>query len=208
MCDLIVKQIRVGNMANFTYVVADEKNKLAVVVDPSWDLERVLELLNAYDLKLQYIINTHTHFDHTLGNQQLAELRRPEIIMHRKSRLDKNITVDDGDSIKLGNINISFLYTPGHSEDSICLSVEDKLFTGDTLFVGSCGRVDLPGGSASELYDSLFGKLVKLDDRLEIYPGHDYGSKPISSIGYEKKTNDVLKPRTKEEFLLFMQSDH
>ena len=204
---MIVKQIPVGSMANFTYVIADEKSKLAAVIDPSWDLEKVLDALKKQDLKLQYIINTHTHFDHVLGNEQLAALTGAEIIMHKNSKLDKNITVDDNDTIKLGDLSISILYTPGHSKDSICLFVENKLFTGDTLFVGNCGRVDLPGGSASELYDSLFGKLVKLDDRIEIYPGHDYGSKPVSSIGDEKKTNHILKPRTKEEFLLFMQGD-
>jgi glyoxylase-like metal-dependent hydrolase (beta-lactamase superfamily II) len=204
---MIVKQIPVGSMANFTYVIAEEKSKLAAVIDPSWDLEKVLDALKKQDLKLQYIINTHTHFDHVLGNEQLAALTGAQIIMHKNSKLDKNIVVDDNDTIKLGDLSINILYTPGHSKDSICLFVENKLFTGDTLFVGNCGRVDLPGGSASELYDSLFGKLVKLDDRIEIYPGHDYGSKPVSSIGDEKKTNYVLKPRTKEEFLLFMRGD-
>lgn len=204
---MIVTQIPVGSMANFTYVIADEKTKLAAVIDPSWDLEKILDVLKKYDLKLQYIINTHTHFDHVLGNEQLAALTGAEIIMHKSSELTKNVTVEDGSTIKLGNISIKVIYTPGHSKDSICLLTENKLFTGDTLFVGNCGRVDLPGGSASELYDSLFGKLVKLDDNIEVYPGHDYGSKPVSTVGDEKKTNYVLKPRTKEEFLLFMQSD-
>ncbi|MGH9910490.1 MAG: MBL fold metallo-hydrolase [Nitrososphaerales archaeon] len=204
---MIVKQIPVGSMANFTYVIADEKTKLAAVIDPSWDLEKILGVLKKYDLKLQYIINTHTHFDHVLGNEQLAALTGAEIIMHKNSGLIKNVTVEDGSAIKLGNISINVIYTPGHSKDSICLLTENKLFTGDTLFVGNCGRIDLPGGSASELYDSLFGKLVKLEDDIEVYPGHDYGSKPVSTVGDEKKTNYVLKPRTKEEFLLFMQSD-
>jgi len=202
---MIVKQIPVGSMANFTYVIADEKSKLAAVIDPSWDLEKVLNALKTNELKVKYIINTHTHFDHVLGNEQLAALTDAEIIMHKNSQLDKDIAVDDGDTIDLGNISMKVMYTPGHSKDSICLLAENKLFTGDTLFVGSCGRVDLPGGSASELYDSLFGKLVKLDDKIEVYPGHDYGSKPFSTIGDEKKSNYVLKPRTKEEFLQFMQ---
>jgi glyoxylase-like metal-dependent hydrolase (beta-lactamase superfamily II) len=202
---MIVKQIPVGSMANFTYVIADEKSKLAAVIDPSWDLEKVLNALKTNELKVKYIINTHTHFDHVLGNEQLAALTDAEIIMHKNSQLDKDIAVDDGDTIDLGNISMQIIYTPGHSKDSICLLAENKLFTGDTLFVGNCGRVDLPGGSASELYESLFGKLVKLDDRIEVYPGHDYGSKPFSTIGDEKKTNHVLKPRTKEEFLQFMQ---
>ena len=204
---MIVKQIPVGSMANFTYVIADEKTKVAAVIDPSWDLEKVLDVLKANGLKLQYIINTHTHFDHVLGNEQLATLTGAKIIMHKNSTLNKNITVEDDDTIQLGSIGIRVFHTPGHSKDGICLLAENKLFTGDTLFVGNCGRVDLPGGSAAELYDSLFGKLAKLDDDIEIYPGHDYGSKRYSTIGDEKRTNYVLKPRTKEEFMLFMQSD-
>ena len=204
---MIVKQIPVGSMANFTYVIADEKTKVAAVIDPSWDLEKVLDAIKTNDLKLQYIINTHTHFDHVLGNEQLATITGAKIIMHKNSKLDKNITVDDGDTIQLGSISIKVIHTPGHSNDAICLLAENRLFTGDTLFVGNCGRVDLPGGSAAELYDSFFDKLAKLDDHIEVYPGHDYGSKTYSTIGDEKRTNYVLKPRTKEEFLLFMQSD-
>ncbi len=204
---MIVKQIPVGSMANFTYVVGDEKTRVAAVIDPSWDLEKVLDALKAHGLKLQYIINTHTHFDHVLGNEQLAALMGAKIIMHKNSKLDNDLAVNDGDTIQLSSISIKVIHTPGHSKDSICLLAENKLFTGDTLFVGNCGRVDLPGGSAAELYDSLFGKLANLDDKIEVYPGHNYGSKPYSTIGDEKRTNYVLKPRTKEEFLLFMQSD-
>lgn len=205
---MIVEQIPVGSMANFTYVIADEKSKIAAVIDPSWDLEKILDFLKKNDLKLQYIINTHTHFDHVLGNEQLATLTGAEIVMHKNSTLEKNRTVDDGDTIKVGNITLQVIYTPGHSKDSICLLTENKIFTGDTLFVGNCGRVDLPGGSASELYDSLFNKLAKLDDNIVMYPGHDYGNKPVSTIGDEKKVNFVLQPRTKEEFLHLMQSGY
>lgn len=205
---MIVEQIPVGSMANFTYVIADEKSKIAAVIDPSWDLEKILDFLKKNDLKLQYIINTHTHFDHVLGNEQLATLTGAEIVMHKNSTLEKNRAVDDGDTIKVGNITLQVIYTPGHSKDSICLLTENKIFTGDTLFVGNCGRVDLPGGSASELYDSLFNKLAKLDDNIVMYPGHDYGNKPVSTIGDEKKVNFVLQPRTKEEFLHLMQSGY
>ncbi len=204
---MIVKQIPVGSMANFTYVVADERTRAAAVIDPSWDLEKVLDALKAHVLKLQYIINTHTHFDHVLGNEQLAALTGAKIIMHKNSKLENDLAIDDGGTIQLGNVSIKVIHTPGHSKDSICLLAENKLFTGDTLFVGNCGRVDLPGGSAAELYDSLFGKLANLDDKIEVYPGHNYGSRPYSTIGDEKRTNYVLKPRSKEEFLLFMQSD-
>ncbi len=204
---MILKQIPVGSMANFTYIIADEKTKIAAVIDPSWDLEKVLDLLKKNDLKLQCIINTHSHFDHVLGNDQLAALTGAKIVMHENSTLDNDIIkIVDGMEIQLGNLNIKVIHTPGHSKDSICLLIDDKLFTGDTLFVGSCGRVDLPGGNASELYDSLFEKLAKLNNRIEIYPGHNYGSKPSSTIGDEKRTNYVLKPRTREEFMLFMRS--
>ncbi|MFQ5920614.1 MAG: MBL fold metallo-hydrolase [Nitrososphaerales archaeon] len=204
---MIVKQIPVGSMANFTYIIAEESTKAAAVIDPSWDLEKVIDALKQQDLKLQYIINTHTHFDHVLGNEQLAALTGAKIIMHKNSKLEKDITVDDGDSIRLGSLTLRVMHTPGHSKDAICLLVGNKLFSGDTLFVGNCGRVDLPGGNASELYDSLFGKLVKLDDNIEIYPGHDYGSKPHSTIGEEKSSNYVLKPRSRQEFMLFMHSE-
>lgn len=164
---MMVKQIPVGSMSNFTYIIADEKSKMAAVIDPSWDLEKVLDALKANDLKLQYIINTHTHFDHVLGNEQLATITGARIIMHKNSRLDKDLSVDDGDTIQLGDINIKVIFTPGHSKDGMCLLAENKLFAGDTLFIGNCGRVDLPGGSATELYDSIFGKLMKLDDRID-----------------------------------------
>lgn len=201
---MIIEQVPVGSMANFTYVIADEEKKLAAVIDPSWDLEKILDFLKTKSLKLQYIINTHTHFDHVLGNEQLAALTDAKIIMHKHSPLKKDEVVDDGDVINLGSLSIKVMHTPGHSKDSICLLVDDRIFTGDTLFVGSCGRVDLPGGSASELYDSLLGKLAKLDDSIVIYPGHDYGSRPTSTIGDEKRTNYVLRKRTKEEFLNLM----
>lgn len=203
---MIVKQVPVGSMANFTYIIADEKSMAAAVIDPSWDLEKILDALRKDGLKPQYIINTHSHFDHVLGNEQLKVLTGAKIIMHKNARLERDVAVDDGDTINVGGLNISIMHTPGHSKDSICLLVEKKIFTGDTLFVGNCGRVDLPGGNASELYDSL-SKLAKLDDDIEVYPGHDYGSTSHSTIGDERRNNHVLKPRSREEFMLFIHSD-
>ncbi len=197
---MILKQIKVGRMANFTYIVGDEASGLAAVIDPSWDLEIVMDELKRNGLKLEYIINTHTHFDHVLGNEQLKVLTGARIVMHKNSLLEKDITVDDNDIIALGNLRIKVFYTPGHSKDSICLLVENKLFTGDTLFVGSCGRVDLPGGDANELYESL-RRLALLDDSIEVYPGHDYGYERYSTIGREKRSNPVMKVKSRDEFL-------
>ena len=204
---MLLKQLLVGSMANFTYILA-ASNK-AIVIDPSWDLDKIINILKANDLELEYIINTHSHFDHTLGNEQLKALTDSKIAMHKNSLLDKDIELDDNDTISIDDLSLKVLYTPGHTKDSICLFIKDRkiLFTGDTLFVGSCGRTDLPGGDAGELYDSL-QRLARLDDDTIIYPGHDYGSKPYSSIGYEKRYSLVFKPKSKEEFIAFMNAGY
>ncbi len=200
-----VLQIEVGQMANFSYLVADEENGEAAVIDPSWDLDKVFQTLKKKDWLAKYIINTHTHFDHVIGNQQMAELTGAKIVQHKNSQLDKDITVSDGDMIEIGGIRLRVLHTPGHSKDSICLLYDDQfILTGDTLFVGNCGRVDLPGSDAREMYYSLFNRLAKLDENLIVYPGHNYGPTSTSTIGHEKKTNYVLKPRSKQEFLELM----
>jgi hydroxyacylglutathione hydrolase len=200
-----VLQIAVGQMANFTYILADEENGEAAVIDPSWDLDKIVQTLKKNNWRAKYIINTHTHFDHVIGNEQMAELTGAKIVQHKNSQLKKDIAVSDGDTIKLGSIRLRVLYTPGHSKDSICLLLDDQfIFTGDTLFVGNCGRVDLPGSDVKEMYDSLFNRLAKLDENLILYPGHNYGPTSISTIGHEKKTNSVLQSRSKKEFLELM----
>ena len=200
-----ILQIPVGQMANFTYIVADEDSGDAAIIDPSWDLDDVFHALKKNGLKAKYVINTHTHFDHVLGNEQVAEVTGAKIIQHENSKLQKDIAVKDGDTIEVGSIKMKVMYTPGHSKDSMCLILDDQLiFTGDTLFVGNCGRTDLPGSDPAEMYHSLFDKLAGLDEKLVVYPGHNYGSTPTSTIGNEKKTNYVLRPRSKQEFLGFM----
>ena len=203
-----VLQIPVGQMANFTYIIADEERGESAIIDPSWDLEKIFDALKKNNWKAKYIINTHSHFDHVLGNEQVAEITGAKIVQHKNSKLTKQISVSDGDIIRIGNIPIRILHTPGHSTDSICLVVDNELvFTGDTLFVGNCGRVDLPGSNPKDMYNSLFEKFSKLEESLTIYPGHNYGPSPTSTIGKEKKTNYVLQPRSIQDFLSFMSSD-
>ena len=202
-----VHQLQVGNMQNFTYVLEDEETKDAVIIDPSWDLDLVIETLERNALKAKYVINTHHHFDHTIGNDALVKHTKSKILQHESSTLKNDIRLSDGEKIKFGNSELTVIHTPGHSKDSICLVGDGKIFSGDALFVGNCGRVDLPGGSAKELYHSLFDIICKLDDNLVLYPGHNYGSFPNSTIGKEKKTNFVLQPRTEDEFVNFMGSD-
>lgn len=199
-----VHQIQVGNMQNFTYVVEDEETDEAIVIDPSWDLEQIEQIIQRNNLKIKYVINTHHHFDHTLGNEGMVKLTNAQIIQHEKSELKHDITVKDGDVIEFGNSKLTVLHTPGHSKDSICLIGDGKIFSGDTLFVGNCGRIDLPGGSAKELYHSLFDVLYSLNDDLILYCGHNYGNSLTSTIGKEKLTNFVMQKRTEQEFLDMM----
>src|SRR5574341_299461 len=201
-----VHQLEVGDMQNFTYILEDEETHDAIVMDPSWDLQDVLQIIEKNNLKIKYIINTHYHFDHTIGNEFIVKATGAKIIQHKASTLKNDITVSNGDKIKFGNLELTVLHTPGHSKDSMCLVGDGKIFSGDTLFVGNCGRVDLPGGDARELYHSLFDIVSKMDEKLVLYPGHNYGNSVTSTIGKEKKMNFVLQPRTEEEFVEFMNS--
>ncbi len=191
---------------NFSYVIADEIAGVAAVVDSSFNAGEIMRVLKTQNLKLKYIINTHGHSDHTAGTSELLYTMGGQIVAYRLSELEADVLVDDGDILKVGRVEIKVLYTPGHTTDGICLLVDDmKLLTGDTLFVGECGRTDLPGGNSRSLYRSLFGKLLALSDVVEVYPGHDYGTKRSSTIGEERRTNYVLQPRSVEEFVEFMR---
>ena len=199
-----VHQLQVGNMQNFTYVVEDEDTSEAILIDPSWELVELELIIKRNNLKIKYIVNTHHHFDHTLGNEAMVESTKAPIIQHEASELKHDITVKDGDFIEFGNSKLKVLHTPGHSKDSICLIGDGKIFSGDTLFVGNCGRIDLPGGSAKDLYHSLFDVLYSLDDNLVMYSGHNYGNSEISTIGQEKITNMVMQKRTEQQFVEMM----
>jgi len=205
---LKIEQIQVGQMANFTYLIIDEEEKEIAIIDPSWDLDKIFGIIKRNSYRVKFIINTHTHFDHILGNEQVLAITNCQIVQHENSIDRHDIAVKDGDRIRVGNIVIDILYTPGHSKDSICLIVDSKIiFTGDTLFVGNCGRIDLPGGNVNEMYDSLLRRIIKLNDELILYPGHNYGMKTVSTIGEEKNTNYVLAPRTLQEFIQFMTGE-
>ena len=190
---------------NFSYIIADDTAREAAVVDPSYNSGEITCVLKTENLKLKYIINTHGHSDHTAGNQELRSGFGAKIVAHKLSRVKTDIKVDGGDTISIGSIPVKVIHTPGHTPDSICLLVDNqKLLTGDTLFVGECGRTDMPEGNSRSMYDSLFNKLLKLNDDLEVYPGHDYGSKPSSTIGEERRSNYTLEPRSIAEFTEFM----
>lgn len=196
------KQISVGSMQNFTYIIHDDKTKETLIVDPSWDLDKIIDFISKNNLKPINIVNTHHHFDHTLGNDMLSKRLNVPIMQHPSSGISHDIDIDEGDTIRFGNSELSVWHTPGHSQDGICLlnRQQNIIFTGDTLFVGSCGRIDLPGGNVNELYHSL-QRLSKLDDAYTIYPGHNYGTAATSTIKKEKATNLILQPYTEQEFV-------
>jgi len=201
---MFFKQIQ-QHSDNFSYIFADENTKEAAVVDSSFNASQLIKTIKAKCFNLKYIINTHGHSDHTAGNIELKSVFDAKVVAHILSKSNFDMAVKDGDLLTIGKVSINILYTPGHTFDSICLLIDNKkLLTGDTLFVGECGRTDLPGGNPKSMFDSLLHKLYKLDDAVEVYPGHDYGSKPSSTIGEEKKTNYTLKPRSLEAFIEFM----
>jgi len=191
---------------NFSYVIADVASGDAVVVDPSFNVDAILLVLKDKNFNLKYIINTHGHPDHTAGNQELKSAFHSKIVAHKLSHVSQDINVVDGDIIRLGTVTVKVIHTPGHTPDSICLLTDGKLLTGDTLFVGECGRTDLPGGNVRDMYVSLLQRIAKLDDTIEVYPGHDYGPFPNSTIGKEKQTNYTLQNRTLEQFIQFMRT--
>jgi hydroxyacylglutathione hydrolase len=190
---------------NFSYIIADDATKEAAIVDPSFNADEIIRIVKEQKLNLKYIINTHQHMDHVAGNQDVKTASNAEIVAHKLAKSHADVSVEDGDVINVGKVVIKVIHTPGHTPDSICLLVDGKLLTGDTLFVGECGRTDLPNGSPEDMYHSLFDKLMKLDDSIEVYPGHDYGSSPSSTIGAERKSNYTLKKRTIDEFIEFMK---
>jgi hydroxyacylglutathione hydrolase len=191
---------------NFSYIIADEASGEAAVVDPSFNVDAIILILKDQNFRLKYIINTHGHADHTAGNEELKAAFHSKIVAHKLSHVNQDISIVDGDIIRLGAITIKFMHTPGHTPDGVCLLTDRKLLTGDTLFVGECGRTDLPGGSAEDMYTSLLQKIAKLDDNIEVYPGHDYGPFPNSTIAKEKQTNYTLQNRTLRQFIEFMQT--
>jgi glyoxylase-like metal-dependent hydrolase (beta-lactamase superfamily II) len=199
-----VHQVQVGNMQNFTYVVEDENTNEGIIIDPSWDLDEIEKIVKRNNLKIKYIVNTHHHFDHTLGNEGMKKLTNAKIIQHEESELKHDMTVKDGDVIEFGDSKLTVLHTPGHSKDSICLIGDEIFFSGDTLFVGNCGRTDLPGGNAKDLYHSLFHVIYSLNDDLIFYPGHNYGHSSTSTLRQEKITNLVMQKRTEQEFVDMM----
>ena len=221
---IYLKQLELGPMQNFVYIVADPETREAAVIDPAWEIQGIIDLLQKEDLKLKAALITHFHPDHLGGDMMghhidgSAELLKQnlpvKIYIHKSeaelacrisglSMSDMELT-ESSDKFQLGQLSIEFIHTPGHTPGSQCFLVDGQLISGDTLFIGSCGRIDLPGSDASQLYDSLNNKLKKLPDETMLFPGHNYSDRPSSTIAMEKAHNPYMRFERLQDFLSVM----
>jgi len=209
---MFLKQMQVGNMAVFAYLLGDTSTGEALVIDPAANIDGIIAQADQNKVKIQYIVNTHGHVDHVAGNLDMKNKTGAKIIIHEsdaemltstpamilkmfgaKQSPTADRTVGDGDIISVGGISLKVLHTPGHSPGSMSLYTEGYVFTGDTLFVGGVGRTDLPGGSSQVMARSIQQKLCTLPDDTTVMPGHNYGGAPTSTIGREKTSNPFLR---------------
>jgi len=195
---MFVKMFTVGMLGTNCFLVGDPESGESVIIDPGFDHESeanaILSEVRRSGFRIKYIINTHGHPDHTGGNRVLKERSGAPILIYEDdasflSNPRANHKLRDGDWIEFGNIRLRVVHTPGHSPGSMALLAEDCVFSGDTLFAGSIGRYDLPGGSLEKLVDSLKSKLLTLPDHVKVYPGHG----PVTTIGEERRNNPFLK---------------
>jgi hydroxyacylglutathione hydrolase len=202
---LAIEQIKIG-FDNFSYVIYCPINKKAAIVDPGLDATRTLQFMASKKLTLEYILITHHHSDHSADCKRIKSLfPQAKIVASeadgKKLTLKPDIVVSDGSQLKIGAIRVDFLVTPGHTPGGICIIVDNEaVLTGDTLFIGDCGRTDLPGGNLAQMYASLHEKIMPLPDELIVYPGHDYGEKPFDSLGNQKRSNKTLTTKTLKDF--------
>lgn len=186
---MIFHQISSGGDRNYGYLLGCQESKKAAVVDPSPDPRPCFDKVNELGLEVVYVINTHTHYDHSGGNGFFKEKTDAQVVAHRSASA-ADIGVDDGGTLELGRLTLKFIHTPGHTADSMCILVEKELVSGDTLFVGKVGGTYSRRDAEVE-FDSL-KKLLELDDDIRVWPGHNYGVQPQSTIGNERTTNPFL----------------
>jgi sulfur dioxygenase len=203
---MLFKELNLGKCK--TYLIACDTHHQAVLVDPVQEnIERYLAVLAYHGLKLINVIDTHTHADHRSGCKVLSELTDAKIVMHCLAPHPLvDVHVDEGDELKVGNIMIKVLYTPGHTPDGIALVLSDRVLTGDTLMIKGTGRTDFAGGNPAEEYDSITEKLFALADGTLVFPAHDYRGNTQSTIGEEKLENPRVVGKSKEEFIHIMEN--
>jgi hydroxyacylglutathione hydrolase len=217
-----LKQMELGPMQNFVYLIGDPATRECVVVDPAWEIDTIVDTAQADGFSIKGALVTHTHQDHVGGSleswgmpgripgvEDLLEKVRAKVYVHKAEREflkgfgSDLVKVDNHDTLPVGRLTLEFLHTPGHTPGSQCFLVDDRLVSGDTLFIGSCGRTDLPGSDPSEMYYSLTQRLGALPDQTILLPGHNYGG-PSSTLGDEKRQNPFMRFASLGEFLRAM----
>lgn len=197
---MIFEQFKLaGGDRNFGYLIGDEASGEAALVDPAFTPERLVGRAKELGLTVKYIITTHSHWDHFGGNDTAKKLTGAQVAAHKDAPFEKDVEIGDGDELRLGGMALKIFHTPGHCADHVCVLAGDNLCTGDLLFVGKVGGTDYGEGARQE-WDSL-KKILALGDDVKVWPGHDFGVKPSSTIGHEKKSNPFLLQKTFEDFV-------
>jgi len=222
--DFATNDATAAQMANFVYAIGDNSSRECILVDPAWDVSGLLARLDADDMRLTGVLATHYHPDHVGGDLfgfEVSGLR--EIMVQRPVPIHvhaaeahgievvtglsaRDLVVHAGsDVVRVGDVPIELVHTPGHTPGSQCFLVDGRLVSGDTLFVGGCGRVDLPGGDPEEMYRSLTQRLQRLPDDVAVFPGHDYADRPSSTLGDERRDNVSMRVQSLDAWLRFMR---
>jgi glyoxylase-like metal-dependent hydrolase (beta-lactamase superfamily II) len=190
-----------------SYLLGCDETHAAVLIDPNLkQLDHYLGLAARDGLRIRYVLDTHTHADHFSAARELGRALNARVVTHRLSPAPyADFRLCDGEILRVGQMRLTALHTPGHTRDSMCMVVEDRVFTGDTLLIGGTGRTDLPTGDPEALFDSLFNRLLKLDPALKVYPAHDYKGRSHSTIGDEIVGNPRLQKRDRAEFVAMMR---
>ncbi len=201
---MIFEQIATGGCQS--YLLGCDEARSAILIDPHLNqIDRYLGLAAKDGLRIRYVLDTHTHADHFSAAKELGRTLDVPVVTSKLSPAPyAGFKLDDGEILRVGNMRLKALHTPGHTRDSLCILADDRIFTGDTLLIGGTGRTDLPTGDPDQLYDSLFGRVLKLDPALLVYPAHDYKGRSHSSIGDEIAGNPRLQKRERAEFIAMM----
>ena len=214
---LYFKQFELGPMQNYVYLIGSSETRKVAVVDAAWQIDTILRIAAEDDVEITHALVTHTHPDHVGGRfsgidiegvtELLDKCKAKVVVQKSEAEFLKGLSPSDlikaesGDKIDVGGMEIQLLHTPGHTPGSQCFLVDDRIVSGDTLFIGACGRVDLPGGNAEQLYYSLTQKLMALPDDTILFPGHNYSDRAASTLGEEKQSNPYFQFHSLKQFL-------